>query len=122
MFTADARSNANWSRSACQAKRVRDKDMPSRSPIHSMQKLDEAREDVEALGEASKPTLFSSAKERYRPELVRGDLARATAPDATTLEFHSFSRSVYANRPFLLVAGKVNDEKAEALIGYVRCR
>lgn len=81
-------------------------------------KLDEAREIVDALGEASKPTLSSAAKEHYRSELVRDDLARATAPDATTMEFLSFSRSVYANRLRLLVAGKVNDEEAEALIGY----
>jgi integrase len=34
------------------------------------------------------------------------------------MEFLSFSRSVYANRLRLLVAGKINDEEAEALIGY----
>ena len=33
------------------------------------------------------------------------------------MEFLSFSRSVYANRLRLLVAGKVNDEEAEVLIG-----
>ena len=82
-------------------------------------KLDEAREIVEALGEASKPTLSSAAKEHDRSERARDDLARTTAPDATTMEFLSYSRSVYANRLRLPVAAKVNDEEAEAPIGYM---
>lgn len=81
-------------------------------------KLDEAREVWESLGEVSKPTLSSAAKEHYRTELLRDDLARAAAPDATTKSFLAFSRSVYANRLRLLVADKLDAEEAEALIGY----
>jgi integrase len=81
-------------------------------------KLDEAREVWESLSEASKPTLSSAAKEHYGAELLRDDLARAAAPDATTKSFLAFSRSVYANRLRLLIADKVDAEEAEALIGY----
>lgn len=81
-------------------------------------KLDEAREVWESLSEASKPTLSSAAKEHFSAELLRDDLARATSPDPTTKSFLTFSRSVYANRLRLLVAGKVDAEEAEALIGY----
>lgn len=81
-------------------------------------KLDEAREVWKSLGEASKPTLSSAAKEHYRSELLRDDLTRATSPDAVTKSFLAFSRSIYANRLRLLIAGKIEADEAEALIGY----
>lgn len=81
-------------------------------------KLDEAREVWESLGEASKPTLSSAAKEHFSAELLRDDLARATSTDPATKSFLALSRSVYANRLRLLVGGKVDAEEAEALIGY----
>ena len=41
-------------------------------------KLDEAREVWESLGETSKPTLSSAAKEHFRSKLLQDDLARAS--------------------------------------------
>ena len=81
-------------------------------------KLDEAREVWESLGEASKPTLSSAAKEHYRSELLQDDLARAVTVKAGVGNSLGFSRTIYANRLRLLVAGKIDEEEAEALIGY----
>lgn len=81
-------------------------------------RLDEARELLAAHGEALKPTLSSAAKEHYRSELLQDDKARASGINAQTEEFLTFSRSVYATKLRLLVAGQLCPEEAEALIGY----
>lgn len=81
-------------------------------------KLDEAREVWESLGEASKPTLSSAAKEHYRLALELDDRARATILEPIYTEPLAFSRTVYANKLRLLVAGQLDSEEAEALIGY----
>ncbi len=81
-------------------------------------KLDEAREVWESLGEASKPTLSSAAKEHYRSELLQDDLERATFTTTDASNSMTFFRTVYANKLRLLVADKLVEEKAEALIGY----
>jgi len=81
-------------------------------------KLDEAREVWESMGEASKPTLSSAAKEHYRSELLQDDLARATFTTAEVSNSMTFFRNAYANKLRLLVADKLVEEEAEALIGY----
>jgi hypothetical protein len=81
-------------------------------------KLDEAREVWESLGEASKPTLSSAAKEHYRLALELDDRTRATILDPIYTEPLAFSRTFYATKLRLLVAGQLDSEEAEALIGY----
>jgi integrase len=81
-------------------------------------KIDEAREVWESMGEASKPTLSSAAKLHYKKELIWDDLSRASRSDKVTDEFLDFSRSLYATKLRLLVAGQLSDDEAEALIGY----
>ena len=79
-------------------------------------KLDEAREVWESLGEASRPTLSSAAKEHYLSELEQDDLARATSLEQAAAL--APMRTVYANKLRLLVAGKRENDEAEALMGY----
>ena len=75
--------------------------------------LDDAR-DILA---SRRPTLSTAAKELYRSELEADDQGRA-ARDRATATFERESRSVYANKLRLLIAGKVEQAEAEALIGY----
>lgn len=81
-------------------------------------KLDEAREVWESQGEASKPTLSSAAKEHFRLESEQDDLARAVVMEREQVGALAFNRTVYANRLRLLIAGKLDHDEAEALIGY----
>jgi Site-specific recombinase XerD len=74
--------------------------------------LDEAREALAA----NRPTLSTAAKAHYRAELENDDLGRVGRSPAT--EFVTYSRSVYATKLRLLVAGKIDKDEAEALIGY----
>jgi len=85
-------------------------------------RLDEAREQVEALAEASTPTLSSAAKSHFRSELVFDDLERAAGLSDCFMAVREFNRSVYATHLRLLVAGKIEDDEAEALIGYAADR
>lgn len=76
--------------------------------------LDEASEKLEA----SKPTLSMAAKTHYRAELEWDDRERAVSSRMVASEWTTLSRSVYANKLRLLVAGQVENDEAEALIGY----
>lgn len=75
--------------------------------------LDDAREALAA----NRPTLSTAAKAHYREELTRNDMGRAMRHPSQQ-DFFTFSRSVYARKLRLLVAGKIDREEAEALIGY----
>ena len=70
--------------------------------------LDDAREAVAA----NRPTLTTAAKAHYREELTRHDLERAVRKPAHQ-EFYTYSRSIYAHKLRLLIAGKVSTEEAE---------
>lgn len=81
-------------------------------------RIDEAQVVWDSIGEASRPTLSSAAKEHYGAELLADDMERSDGIDAQTGDFLRMSRSVYANELRLLVAGKIEDREAESLIGY----
>lgn len=75
--------------------------------------IEEAREVLLSR----RPTLSTAAKEHYRAELEaddRGRVARSTA----TADSERYSRTIYANKLRLLVAGAMEQAEAEALIGY----
>ena len=76
-------------------------------------KLEEAREILSSR----RPTLSTAAKAFYKSELEADDLGRVIQNQAT-IESGRAMRSVYANRLRLLVAGRVGDDEAEALVGY----
>ncbi|MCA0207316.1 MAG: site-specific integrase [Proteobacteria bacterium] len=75
--------------------------------------IDEAR----VILDSRRPTLSTAAKAHYRAELQRDDQARAIKSTRHP-EFERYSRSVYANKLRLLVAGRVEGDEAEALIGF----
>lgn len=81
-------------------------------------RLEEAREVYESLGEASKPTLVSAAKEHFKAELQFGNADRAAGITKHEKTTRAFVQSVYAEKLRLLVAGALDQEEAEALIGY----
>lgn len=76
--------------------------------------LDDAREALAA----NRPTLSTAAKAHYRNELEQDDLGRRVAQTAAVKDFFAHSRQVYAHKLRLLVAGKVERDEAEALIGF----
>lgn len=76
--------------------------------------LDDAREALAA----NRPTLSTAAKAHYRHELEQDDLDRRKTRFSTDNDFHTYSRQVYAHRLRLLVAGKLERDEAEALIGF----
>ena len=78
--------------------------------------LDEARKAYVA----NRSTLSSAAKMHDRQELDADDIGRA-AP-ANVRDFMTLSRSIYASRLRLAVAGRLDQEEVEALICYAAPR
>lgn len=75
--------------------------------------LDDARDKLAA----SRPTPASAAKAHYQAELLADDLGRADPGIATAAPALPYRR-IYARKLRLLVAGKLEAEEAEAVIGY----
>ena len=75
--------------------------------------LDDAREALVA----NRPTLSTAAKAHHRAELSADNKGRARrrAGDQT---FFTYSRSVYVNMLWLLVADALDRDEAESLIGF----
>lgn len=74
-------------------------------------------EDAREVLLSRRPTLSTAAKEHYRAELEADDRGRVVRSTATA-DVERYSRTIYANKLRLLVAGAMEQAEAEALIGY----
>ncbi len=80
--------------------------------------LDRARTQLEA----GKPTLRTAAIKHYSDELLADDRSRGAVGSNAVEKINKLTAPIRASRLRLLANGLIDDDEAEALIGYARPR